>query len=156
MSAALDPIPQSDPLIDESQHMGERWYRWLSAFVTRCLTAILRVAAVHRSGLSSSQSATTIYTPNQTGLIWRVNWAVRVTTAAAVSSSIAVTINWTEGGVACSKAFAALTGNTTATADGDSVVIRSDVQPIRYATTYASNPAGVMVYELDVVVEDLT
>lgn len=157
MSLPLDPIPQSDPLVDQSQHMNERWYRWLSLFVTRAVTGILKVASLHRTGLNASVAATTAYTPTQTGIVFDVKWRARVTTAAGVSSSVAVTISWKEGGIACSKTFTALTGNTTATVDGDSIPIRPDSgQAIQYATTYASNPAAAMQYDLDVAVVDVT
>ena len=156
MSQALDPIPQSDPLIDPSGRMGERWYRWLSLVVTRLLSAVLTVASTHRTGLSASISATTIYTPTQPAT-FEVSWAARVSTAASTSSSIAVTVSWTQGGIACSKAFSAQTGNTTATVDGSAIPIRPDSgQPVQYATTYASVGATAMVYALDVVVRQLT
>lgn len=157
MSLPLDPIPQTDPLIDQSDRMNSRWYRWLEAFVARALVGTSRITSLHRPNLSSSAPATTIFTPTQAGIIFRVSWRARVTTPAGVASSIAVTINWTEGGVACSKAFAAQTGNTTATVDGDSIPIRPDSGiAVQYSTTYASNPASVMQYDLDLVVEDMT
>lgn len=155
--APLDPIPQSDPLIDASDHMNERWYRWLSLFVARTLSGVLLVAkTIHRTGLASSLGATTVYTPTMAGVLVRMSFRARITTAAAVSSSLTVTINWTEGGVAQSHAFAAMTGNTTATTGGDSWTIRPDPVPVTYTTIYASNPGGTMVYDLDVAAEALT
>ena len=68
-----------------------------------------------------------------------------------------MTVSWTQGGIACSKAFSAQTGNTTATVDGSAIPIRPDSgQPVQYATTYASVGATAMVYALDVVVRQLT
>lgn len=158
MALTLDPIPQSDDLIDSNRKMNDRWFRWLSAFVGRVTIGVQKVASLHRAGLSSSLVATTAYTVTQTGIVFLVSWRAGVTTAAGVSSSIAVTISWTnDAGVACSKAFAAQAGNTTGTADGDDVPIRpKSGTPIQYSTTYASNPAAAMQYDLDIVVQDLT
>src|SRR5438105_234442 len=149
----LDPIPQSDPLVSQTGLMGERWYRWLSLIVSRMQSAVLGVASVHRTGISGSIGATTIYTPTQ-AKGFRVSWGARISTPATTSSSLTVTVNWTQGGVACSKSFTALTGNTTATADGNSVPIWPDSgQPIQYATTYASVGGTAMVHQLDLAVE---
>jgi hypothetical protein len=157
MSAPLDPIPQSDPLIDSTQHMNERWYRWLSAFVAQQGSGVLTVGkTAHRVGINAAIGATTVFTPTIAGLIYRVSYRARITTPAGVSSSLTVSVNWTEGGVACTKTFAALTGNTTATVDGDGVLIRPDTAVVTYSTAYASNPASAMIYDLDVTVEDLT
>jgi hypothetical protein len=113
------------------------------------------VASVHRTGLAASIAATTIYTPSQPAT-FRVSWAVQVTQAATVSSSIAVTITWTNA-VGQTKAFTANTGNLTTTNDSGSWVIRPDAGlPIKYATTYASVGGTSMAYTLDVVVEQLT
>src|SRR5439155_1670036 len=119
----LDPIPQDDPLIDRSQRMGERWYRWLSAVITRLLQAVLTVASVHRGPLASAITTTTIYTPSQPGAV-RVCWTVQVTTPATTSSSIAVTLAWKVNGVAQTEVFTALTGNLTTTHGSGSIVIR--------------------------------
>ena len=150
MSLPLDPIPQTDDLIDANKKMNERWFRWLSAFVSRAVLGAQKMASVSRLALSGSITPTTIFTPTQAGILFRVSWHAGVTTAAGVSSSVSVTIGWTNtAGVACSKTFTALTGNTTATADGDAIPIvpKSGTQ-VTYSTTYASNPASVMQYEL--------
>src|SRR5262245_52517084 len=123
MAIPLSPIPQYDPLIDSNQHMNDRWYRWLSDVITRLLGASLTVAAIHKVSQAASISTATIYTPSQPG-DYRVSWTVQVTTAATTSSSIAVTLGWKAGSVAQTEAFAALTGNTTATHGSGQMVIR--------------------------------
>lgn len=81
--------------------------------------------------------------------LYRVSWYARVTTAAGVSSSLTVTIGWTEGSVALSLSGAALTGNlVTSVQSGMVFLLIDDGSPITYATTYASNAAGAMKYTL--------
>lgn len=155
MSVPLDPIPEYDPLIDNSKRMGDRWYRWLSTVITRLLQAVLTVSAVHRA-LSSAVATTTIYTPAQPGVV-RVSWTMQVTTPATTNSSIAVTFGWKANTVAQTEAFAALTTNTTGTHGSGSVVIRPDsAQPITYAVAYSSTGGVSLAYQIDVTVEVLT
>lgn len=156
MSAPLDPIPESDPLVDPSQRMSERWYRWLSEVITRILQAVLTVAAVHRASLTSAVATAAIYTPAQPGCV-RVSWTVQVLVPATTNSSIAVTLGWKANGVAQTEAFAALTGNLTTTHGSGNITIRPDsAQPITYATAYSSTGATPMSYLIDVIVEALT
>lgn len=89
--------------------------------------------------------------------LYRVSIYQRVTTAAGVSSSLTTAISWTDGGISCSFSGAAMTGNTTATTQSFSQLIRVDrATPVSYTTTYASNPATVMQYSLDVVLETVS
>lgn len=156
MSIPLDPIPQYDPLIDSTGHMGERWYRWLSAVITRLLESPITMTAAHRAAQVASITTTKLITPTQPGA-YRVSWTIQVTTAATVSSSISITITWKANGVAQSEAFPALTTNTTATHGfGSLLIYPTTANDISYATTYASVGGVPMAYMLDVTVEALT
>ena len=87
---------------------------------------------------------------------YRVSTYARVTVADAVSSSLTVTLGWTETGLALTHSFAAMTGNTTATVDSQTWLIEIDqASPISYATTYASGTPGAMHYRLTLIVEAL-
>lgn len=86
--------------------------------------------------------------------LYRVTWYQRITTVAGVSSSLTVAFGWTDGTVAQSHAGAAMTGNTTATWQSGTFLLRTDAaSPITYATTYVSNAAGVMRYALYLTLE---
>ena len=88
--------------------------------------------------------------------IWRVSYHARVTTPASVSSSLEVTISWTDGGVSQSATGAAMTGNLTTTVGFGTLPIRIDADtPVSVATIYASTGAQAMIYRLDVVLESL-
>ena len=79
-----------------------------------------------------------------------------ITTAATTSSSLTVTVGWTEGAVPLTVSGAAMTGNTTTTVQNATQVLQVDGStPVTYATTHASSGATAMVYELTVLLEQL-
>jgi hypothetical protein len=134
--------------------VGGAWQRWLSNLTLTLDDRPARVAHVPLAGQSASVATTPIPLATIGPGVWRVSYQVRVTTPASVSSSIQVTVHWTRG-IAQSQAGAALVGNATTTREGVSVILRSDGStPISYSTTYGS-VGTPMVYELDVVAEEL-
>ena len=85
--------------------------------------------------------------------VFRVSWFLRITQAATTSSSVAVTVAFTDG-VSLTVSGAAVTGNTTSTFQQQSVVVRCDANSsLSYSTTYSSVGATPMQYALSVVVE---
>jgi hypothetical protein len=88
--------------------------------------------------------------------MWRLSYFARIHTVAGVSSSLTVGFSYVVDGVTQSDAGAAITGNLTTTHQFGTLVIRVDVDtPISYSTTYASDAAGIMAYDLDIVAEEL-
>lgn len=104
------------------------------------------------TGQGAAVSTTTLGTPDSDGL-YQVAWHLRITTAAGVSSSAQVTFGWTERGITQSYAGTTVNGNTTTTHESaPPILIRADAAtPITYNVSYASNPAGIMKFSLDVV-----
>lgn len=154
MGAPLDPVPESAALVDQAGSIDGIWFRWFYAIWSRIRSNVQQVGtAIHKTAQNAAIVTATAYTVTQTG-DYRVSWYARVTTADGVSSSVAVTIGWREGGSTCSKTFAALTGDSITTADGNQLLVRADGGTvITYATSYASNTPSKMQYELDVTVE---
>ena len=103
----------------------------------------------------ASIGTTPIPTASLASGLYRVSYAARVTVAGSVSSSLTVTITWTAGAVTQSIVGAAMTGNTTATFQTATYLIKIDQgTPVSYATTYADGGGAVaMQYELSVVLE---
>ena len=86
--------------------------------------------------------------------LYRMTYYLRITAPASVSSSVAVTFDWTDLGTACSVTFGTIIGNTIDTNDSAQWMFRSDsLSPIRYSTTYSSLAANEMEYDLLVVLE---
>ena len=113
-----------------------------------------RKAKANLSGQTASVGTTPFPLGSIAPGIWRISYTARITTPATTSSSLTVTITWTDGGVTMTQTGAAITGNTTATGQSGSVVIRVDAStPISYSTTYASVGGMPMAHALDLVCE---
>lgn len=154
MSAELAPPPAE--LVDSSGSLTRVARQWFLSITQRLQNAAYGKGFVSLTTKSASIGTTTIPLSQVDSGTYRLNWYARVTTAAGVSSSLAVNFGWTDGGVAQSFAGTAVTGNTTTTWTSGSVVVQSDGNtPLTYSTTYASNPASAMVYSLNVVAEQI-
>lgn len=155
--AQLPPIPtDSDVIEGKPGTLSTDYYTWFYDLWVRILNiAFQPVPPVARVGLTVSIAPTGLAVPAGAGT-FRISAYVRVTTPAGVASSIAVTLQWLDNGVAQTKTLiAALAGNTTATYGENIATIQADAGSISYSTTYASNPASAMVYKLFVTAEQL-
>lgn len=134
-----------------------QWLRWFGSLGTQIAANPSRVTTVLTTAQSASIPTTAIGTDPLPGGAYRLNGYVRVTSPALTSSSVSVSIGWTDGGVSCSRTLiAAVTGNTVDANGGGVEPISIDAStPISYSTTYASNGANEMVYALTIVLESL-
>ena len=156
MARTFAPAPYSDPIaitkIDGQEHRGfmpSSWVRYFTDLVNRTSQSFQRLASVTKTGQSASISASSVPIGSVTAGLWQVSYYVRVTQAATTSSSIQVSMTWTDGGTVVTHTGTALTGNTTATHEewvGQFYVDAATV--ISYATTYASSGATAMKYQL--------
>lgn len=120
-------------------------------------TTVTTVPPVQLVDQTASIGTTAIPTPALPAGLYQVNTFAHVTTAAGVSSSLQVTISFTQNGIALTRTGTAQTGNTTATIDINSWVIQIDENtPISYSTTYASNAAAAMKYLLTVSLQTVS
>lgn len=148
----IAPIPVKEELTD-GRWMQHRWVKWLLELIT----VVQKMAALPFTETQTGKTAATTSTYTVTGAgLHRLSYTARVTTAAGTSSSVTVTVGWTDGGVACTQAFVPMTGNTTATTQSGSVLINADqATAVTCSTVYASNPASAMTYTLAFAVESL-
>jgi hypothetical protein len=121
------------------------WQVWLRG-VTDALNAAPQVqTSVTGTPTGASIGTTTLLADTGSAGVFRVSWFLRITRAATTSSSVAVTVGFTDG---------AVTGNTTTTIQQQSVIVRCDAaSALTYSTTYSSAGATSMQYALSVVVE---
>jgi hypothetical protein len=152
MPSTLSPLVLGARLVDKvggtTLFFLERWQQLIGSFQVSP-----NVARTQALGLSASLPATTAYIPLVAGL-YRVNVYLRKTAADGVSSSLTLTIGWTESGVPLTQSFAALTTDTTGSVQATSFQVWSDASaPITTAVVYASNTPGAMQYREDVDVE---
>lgn len=153
--SSLTEIDDKHPIFRYSFILSKQWQIAMQDVVVSPIQDTSQIVLVKT--ISTPVNAAIATTPFTLGSIsaglYRIDWYTRVTTAAGVSSSLTVTLGWTETAVALTSSGPAMTGNTTATNQSGSVLIRSDASaPITYATTYASNAATAMYYRIDFVV----
>ena len=153
--AKLPPFPLRNVVTEPTRFLSSLWRDWFTALRDAIHLAVARAASTSVTAQSAAISSTTAHAVTETGL-YRVSYRARITTAATVSSSLTVTVGWTDTGVACSQAGAAMTGNTTTTQQSGQVVVYADAATaITYSTAYVTSGATSMAYALAVVVEQL-
>lgn len=164
------PMPLNDPLVNKRKKglgpgeldpnegkMAEVWIPYMQSQNTISSTAIRQnTDPVSLTAQTASIALTAIPTSSLASGLYRATYTCRITTAAAVSSSLIVTFTWTSGGISCSLSSSALTGNTTSTVGTGTALINIDAAtPVSYSTTYASVGAPAMIYELYLTLEEM-
>ena len=167
--ANILPLPANDPIATPRKQgipAGQRdpdegkctdaWQRWLLAQAQTNEASQVRTQVVQLTGQAGSIGATSLVPGGSSTGLYEVSYYTRVTQAAGVSSSLTVTIGWTDHTIALTLSGGALTGNSTSTLQTFSRLFFCDGNtPITYSTTYASNGAPVMQYELYVVLQEV-
>lgn len=158
------PVPWNTPIVQLDPQtfkplpgftMSKDFGNWFFASLVQPIAnAPQFYPTVALTGQSASIGTTPIPLPSLATGLYRLTYYARITTADAVSSSLTVTLTWTDGGVSPSFSGAAMTGNTTTTAQSGSAMVQIDAaSPISYSTTYASNTPAAMQYRLTILVE---
>lgn len=163
--AFADPPTASDFAVAEERTEGRRlpklvvsrdWLQWLTDLMLIVDITPTRRATVNLTQQTASIAATPLPIASLPPGLWRISVYARILVPATVSSSLEVTIGFTDGGVSQSFTGAAIVGNTTATFQAITLMIRIDsATPITYATTYGSVGGTPMQYRLSVVAEEL-
>lgn len=154
--------PTKDSLIEQSEtdparrdpfYIAKGWKAWLDALVALVQSTLQFLKLVTLTNQHASIGATSVPLGGVTSGLYQVSWYARITTVDPVSSSLTVTILWTEGGTALSVIGTAMTANLTTTVQSGVVDVQLDANAaISYATAYVSNTPGTMRYSLRVTV----
>lgn len=164
MPVVRESPPYTDPIViarDPRQQtrvpdliLGTEWQRWFANLSQDVEQAPNRKSVIVLTDQEASLGTTSIPAVLEAPGLWRVSYYARVTRAASVSSSLIVTIGWTDGAVALTKVGATLNGNTTSTLEQATILVRADAASVlSYATTYASAGGTSMRYRLSVLAE---
>ena len=150
----LAPVPLRVMLTNGKTWLVESlWARWFLSLLER-INAVPVIQASVSLTAQGAAVATTDFDASIEGGLYRVTYALNVTQAATTSSSFTTTIGWTTNGVSCSSAGAAVTGNTTATHQGGTVVLNADADTmVTYAVSYTSVGATSAQYSFAVALE---
>jgi len=151
----LPPIPLRDDPLDDKKKLSPIWEKWFRTLREWVNETAPRVGSVAVTGQAAAIGSTDIAASTLRAGTYRISYYARITQAATTSSSLTVTIGWTDRGVACAYSGAAVTGNTTATTQsGSFIVVVDGGTAITYQTAYASVGGQVMTYALDIRVEE--
>lgn len=151
----LPPVRHQDTLVDAPQRrVMPNWHSWFVTLRDLLNGAVKREKTVRATDQTAAIATTDVPLNQLPAGLYRISVFIRINRAATSSSSVTPTAGWTTGGVACSLAGSAITGNTTATTGGLSTLVRVDKDTaITYETAYASVGATSMRYDIDVVIE---
>lgn len=152
MASQLDPQP-SLALIAEKGAVTPDWFRWFYEIYTLLVSSVQAIGnAINLVGQGASIGSTTIALPSLQNGLYQIVWYARVMVPDGVSSSLAVTIGFTDTAQPLSKTFSAMTGDTITTFDTQALpLVKIDQNTaITYSTTYASNTPGKMKYSLSI------
>jgi hypothetical protein len=137
--------------LERQGFLTERWLEYLTQQAADQASASTRVNSLELKDKSASLGATDFSGGDLDAGLYEVLAYATIITPAGVSSSLTVTLDWTDRS-ASKSASGVTTGNTTGTVLQVGGLIRVDsASPVRYSTTYVSNPAAAMVYDLLVV-----
>jgi|DEB0MinimDraft_3_1074331.scaffolds.fasta_scaffold02359_9 hypothetical protein len=147
-STTVAPAPIRDDVLSVKK-LALTWIQWITGVYTALKAVVRNVGYVNVEDHAASIAATDIETPSLPQGLYQVSYTTRVTQAASTSSSLVVTVSWTDNGVSCSQSGVALTGNTTSTQQSGFLLIQIDSgSVVRYSTTYASVGGTPMQYQL--------
>ncbi len=151
------PFPYGDPIARPSDgRLSLPWVNWFTTLQQDVQEAPYRLTTVTVAGQTAAIGATALPLGALATGLYRVSYLARVTTPASTSSSLTVTLGFTNGGVSCTIAGAAMTGNSTSTVQSQTVLVSIDAStPLTYSTAYSSTGATAMAYSLWLVAEQV-
>ena len=166
--ANQSPIPLHDPVVESNEKtppalkkifstlfMTDAWVKWFNSLTTTIQSTPVRLSAQTLTAQTASIASTSVPTGSIAAGLYRLSYYFRITTPASVSSSLIVGFTWTDGGVTCNFASAAVTGNTTSTTGTGTLLVNVDqAAPLTYNTTYVS-VGTAMAYSLSIVLEEI-
>mgnify|MGYP006264961413 CR=1 FL=1 len=151
------PFPAQDPIARKGDGLlSLPWLNWFTTLQQDVQQAPYQLTSVTVTGQSAAIGATALPLGALASGLYRVSYLARITTPATTSSSLTVTLGFTNGGVTCTLAGAAMTSNTTTTVQSQTVLLQIDAStPLTYSTAYSSTGAQAMVYSLWVTAEEV-
>lgn len=145
MPQSLQPLPSATAIVAEDRSPTD-FFRLAWQAIRDSMVRTPTEARISDSGQSAALATTTIRTTTLQA-DYEVGYYIQKTTADGVSSSLTVTLGWTANGVAQTRAFAALTTDTTGANQSAVIPILADaLTDITIAIAYASNTPGTMRY----------
>lgn len=157
MAETISTPPLFTEIVDKNRRITSRWYEWLiDAVVARVNQGAQLLATVSLANQTAAVTVTSFAVGTLSAGLYRLTWYLRIMTPDGVSSSVTVSLGYTDGAVPITLSGVPVTGDTTTTVQSLSTLIHVDqAAPITYRTTYASNTPNKMAYRLDLIVEQI-
>ena len=135
--------------------ISEPWRRYFAETATES-NAVPSVTTVTIAARNSAISATPFPAPTLNAGLYRVTAYVRIVTAAVTSSAVTPQVVCTDDSDVVTQTGDVVNGNTATTVGSSTFLVRIDAgTPISYAFGYASNGAGEMEFEAELVLEQI-
>ena len=142
---------QSDP---KEGTITRAWAEWLTNQSQIQASTARRLFDVELQDQTGNIPATDVSNGTLAAGLYRVSYYATIVRSATSSSSLTVTLDFTDRSVSKSISGAAITSNLTSAAQSGSFLIRIEKNsPVRYSTTYASVGATTMAFDLCVTLE---
>lgn len=130
-------------------YVTDPWIKSLTSLTQTIASSPTTVASVSADAQAASISATPFDIGVTQAGFYTIKIYATITQAATTSSSLTVTITFTDGALTKQWTTPAITANTTGTVLTATPFIRTDqAAPIQYATTYASVGGTAMNYDI--------
>lgn len=147
-----EPLPFWDALVDKVGNITDVWTRYFEQVLVPQIQSSTILVDRYSNGeapLTDALPATILTELLPATGLYLVLLAVQIVTAAGVSSSVSVTVTWTSNGVVQQEIFGPVVNGTTTDHLSTAYAILADGgTPVSILTTYASNPANAMAYNL--------
>lgn len=144
-------LDDQDPQRQSPFYMAQAWIRWiLDVLIPALQLAVQTKATKTYTGQHATITAASLGV--LTSGTYLVSYYARITSPDGVSSSLTVTIGWTESGQALSVSGSAMVGDSLTTVQtGTTLVILDPSSTITIGAVYASNTPNKMLFRLKVV-----
>lgn len=161
------PPPTTEQVVEPEQLDGKpnpnarlmlpNWVKYIVNLAGGVSTSANRVSEALLTGQNTALGSTSLLPTILNAGLYRLSYYTRVTTPAGVSSSLQITLNYTDHGAPQSIVGTAITTNTINSLQSNSFLIWADANAVlSYSTAYVSNAAGAMVYNLFVTLESVS
>lgn len=148
-----EPLPFWDALVTKAGEITDTWTKYLEQVLVPQIRSGTLVVGRYTNGDTPLTDALSIVAleetvPNTGAYVLQA--AIQVVGAAAVASTLALTVTWTSNGIVQTETFATLVDGTDTTHQGTSFPIIADGgTPVSISTAYTSNPANDLEYNLN-------
>lgn len=147
----LPGLPRTSKLIGKDAKIDEDWDQYLQRWLQAINSTTQQFSSASDTSIATSVATTDFpSSDNLPGGLYQVTYAMWLTQAATVNSSLTFTVSWVNNTQTFSQSGAALTTNTVTSQQNGTLTFNIDPHTaVSYTVTYASAGATAMTYSFD-------